>query len=116
MTLPHIFAHNSKLILPQSASLAGVGSHIIDFLASPFVSLAMDPAHEHFAVGTSDGQIRVYDMTMEDSDYRLLHQVDVARILRRRREEELEQMKAAANAGTVLAYNATLLFVHHHHH
>ena len=73
--------------------------HIPTFSASPFLSLAMDPANEQFAVGTSDGQIRVYDMTMEDSDYRLLHQVDVARILRRRREEELEQMKAAANAG-----------------
>ena len=28
MTLLYIFAHNSKLVLPQRASLAGVGSHL----------------------------------------------------------------------------------------
>ena len=32
LTLLYIFAHNSKLTLPQRASLAGVGSHIYIFL------------------------------------------------------------------------------------
>ena len=56
----------------------------------------MDPSNEHFAVGTSDGQIRVYDMV---EDYRLLHHIDVAKILRRKREADEELRKAAANTG-----------------
>ena len=34
LPLLYIFAHNSKLILPQSASLAGIGSHIIVIIYS----------------------------------------------------------------------------------
>ena len=60
----------------------------------------MDPANEHFAVGTADGLVRMYDMT-EENGYRQLHTVDVAKILKKRREALEEQMKAEADSGTL---------------
>ncbi|XP_070578723.1 WD repeat-containing protein 27-like isoform X2 [Ptychodera flava] len=53
--------------------------------ASPFISLTMDLLNPQFAVGSSDGQLRVYDLT-DGNGFRCLHQLDVAKILRKQRE------------------------------
>ncbi|CAH1264288.1 WDR5B [Branchiostoma lanceolatum] len=48
--------------------------------AFPFLSLSHDPTKESFAVGTSDGQVRIYDLS-NGSGFRLLHQVDIGKTI-----------------------------------
>ncbi|XP_066282972.1 WD repeat-containing protein 27-like [Branchiostoma lanceolatum] len=48
--------------------------------AFPFLSLSHDPTKESFAVGTSDGQVRIYDLS-DGSGFRLLHQVDIGKTI-----------------------------------
>jgi WD40 repeat protein len=51
--------------------------------ASPFISLAMNPVHESFAIGSTDGMVRVYDMA-DGHDFRCLHHLNISKLLRRR--------------------------------
>ncbi|XP_019643830.1 PREDICTED: WD repeat-containing protein 27-like isoform X1 [Branchiostoma belcheri] len=48
--------------------------------AFPFLSLSHDPTKESFAVGTSDGQVRIYDLS-DGSGFQLLHQVDIGKTI-----------------------------------
>ena len=53
LTLLYIFAHNSKLILPHRASLAGVGSHIIVVSGILNATFSRNP-HENWLVSSRD--------------------------------------------------------------
>ncbi|XP_006823341.2 WD repeat-containing protein 27-like [Saccoglossus kowalevskii] len=53
--------------------------------ASPFISLSMDATNPQFAVGSSDGQVRVYDLR-DGNGFRCLHHLNVSKLLRKRRE------------------------------
>ncbi|XP_038078106.1 WD repeat-containing protein 27-like isoform X2 [Patiria miniata] len=65
--------------------------------ASPFLSLAMNTNSECFAVGSSDGQVRIFDLT-EGNGYRCLHQLDIAKLLRTQREtKELDKNSSTAS-------------------
>ncbi|XP_035688084.1 WD repeat-containing protein 27-like [Branchiostoma floridae] len=48
--------------------------------AFPFLSMSHDPTKESFAVGTSDGQVRIYDLS-DGSGFRQLHQVDIGKTI-----------------------------------
>lgn len=41
----------------------------------------MNPNHPSFVLGTADGMLRIYDLT-DGNNFRLLHSVDVAKVLR----------------------------------
>ncbi|XP_064602272.1 WD repeat-containing protein 27-like isoform X2 [Liolophura sinensis] len=49
---------------------------------SPFISMAMNPNKEQVAIGTTDGQLRIYDMT-DGNGFRCLHHLDVVKIASR---------------------------------
>ncbi|XP_033101043.1 WD repeat-containing protein 27-like [Anneissia japonica] len=49
---------------------------------SPFLCLALNHESEQVAIGSTDGQVRIYDMS-EDSGFRTLHQLDVAKHLQK---------------------------------
>ncbi|XP_071798693.1 WD repeat-containing protein 27-like [Asterias amurensis] len=66
--------------------------------ASPFLSLVMNPNCEHFAVGTSDGQVRVYDMR-EGNGFRCLHQLDIAKMLQTQRKNKEAERNASEEKG-----------------
>ncbi|XP_013382695.1 WD repeat-containing protein 27-like [Lingula anatina] len=52
--------------------------------SSPFLCLAMNPSEEQFAIGTADGQVRVYDLS-DGNGFRCLHQLDVEKIIQKQK-------------------------------
>ncbi|XP_064622428.1 WD repeat-containing protein 27-like [Lineus longissimus] len=54
--------------------------------SSPFISLAMNPQVEQFAIGTSDGQVRVYDLT-DGNGFRMLNHIDVDKMVFRIKQD-----------------------------
>ncbi|XP_078000774.1 WD repeat-containing protein 27-like [Glandiceps talaboti] len=66
--------------------------------ASPFISLSMDMVNPQFAVGSCDGQMRIYDLT-DGNGFRCLHQLDVAKILRRQREAKDQSVSSPDKTG-----------------
>ncbi|XP_022091006.1 WD repeat-containing protein 27-like isoform X2 [Acanthaster planci] len=75
--------------------------------ASPFLSLVMNQTSEGFAVGSADGQVRIYDTT-EGNGYRCLHHLDVAKMLHTQGDaRELDKNnRAAAGPRTISSHPA----------
>ncbi|XP_076099773.1 WD repeat-containing protein 27-like isoform X1 [Mytilus galloprovincialis] len=55
--------------------------------ASPFISMSMNIEKPQVAIGTADGQVRVYDLT-DGNGFRCLHQLDVEKIVRKQKEKK----------------------------
>eukprot|EP01137_Pigoraptor_chileana_P016279 Opistho-2@72975 len=62
--------------------------------SSPFISLAMDPLADRFAIGSEDGAVRFYDAA-SGANFRCLHTFDVARAIRENRSA-LDRQAAVA--------------------
>ncbi|OWF38257.1 WD repeat-containing protein 27 [Mizuhopecten yessoensis] len=52
--------------------------------ASPFISMAMNLTQPQVAIGTADGQVRVFDLT-DGKGFRQLHQIGVDKIVRKQK-------------------------------
>lgn len=58
--------------------------------ASPFISLAMSLQQPQVAIGSADGQVRVYDLT-DGNGFRCLHHLDVEKIVRKQKEKKVQE-------------------------
>ncbi|XP_011671118.2 WD repeat-containing protein 27 [Strongylocentrotus purpuratus] len=66
--------------------------------ASPFLCLAIDPYSQCVALGTTDGQVRMYDLS-EGKGFRCLHHVDIAKHLRQQNRLKAEQKASTSSQG-----------------
>ncbi|KAL5009013.1 hypothetical protein ScPMuIL_014594 [Solemya velum] len=57
--------------------------------AFPLISLAMNLNQPEFAMGTSDGLIKIFDLT-DGNNFRCLHSIDMSRIMSKMRDKEKE--------------------------
>ncbi|KAK3591286.1 hypothetical protein CHS0354_004335 [Potamilus streckersoni] len=69
--------------------------------ASPFLSLAMSLQQPHVAIGTADGQVKVYDLS-DGNGFRCLYSIDVGKIIRKVKEEKrISQLDSISKQGPV---------------
>ncbi|XP_071833120.1 WD repeat-containing protein 27-like isoform X2 [Apostichopus japonicus] len=68
--------------------------------AYPFLSLAIDPYMEVIALGSSDGQIRVYDIR-DGGGYKLLHQLDAGKFIEKKLAKRKEAINTAVSPATI---------------
>ncbi|XP_041468720.1 WD repeat-containing protein 27-like [Lytechinus variegatus] len=66
--------------------------------ASPFISLTIDPYCQCVALGTTDGQVRIYDLS-EGKGFRCLHHVDIAKHIRQQNRLKAEQKTSTTSQG-----------------
>ncbi|CAH1792268.1 unnamed protein product, partial [Owenia fusiformis] len=63
--------------------------------SSPFISISMHPRLEQFALGSSDGVVRVYDTT-EGNGFRCLNTIDAEKLISKHRYNKLQAATEAA--------------------
>ncbi|XP_071497617.1 WD repeat-containing protein 27-like [Diadema antillarum] len=68
--------------------------------ASPFLCLALDPIHQCVALGTTDGQLRIYDLE-EGKGFRCLHHIDIAKHVRKQTVLKTEQSATSQGPATI---------------
>ncbi|KAJ8045396.1 WD repeat-containing protein 27 [Holothuria leucospilota] len=78
-----------------SSSILIYQSSIIS--AHPFLSLSVDAVQDCIALGSADGQLRVYDIR-DGSGYKLLHQLDVDKMIQRYLEKRKEEPKVIGSS------------------
>ncbi|XP_060081594.1 WD repeat-containing protein 27-like [Ylistrum balloti] len=66
--------------------------------ASPFISMAMNFSQPQVAIGTADGQVRVFDLT-DGKGFRQLHQIDVTKLVRK--QKSAQQTSSPSPTGPV---------------
>jgi WD40 repeat protein len=64
--------------------------------SSPFISIAMNPLQPSFALGTSDGILRIFDLA-DQSDFRCLHFANIAKVLSIADEKRDAPLESASN-------------------
>lgn len=62
--------------------------------ASPFISMAMNLQHPQVAIGSADGQVRVYDLT-DGNGFRCLYQLDVEKLIRKQKEKKAGDLQTS---------------------
>ncbi|XP_033734815.1 WD repeat-containing protein 27-like [Pecten maximus] len=68
--------------------------------ASPFISMAMNLTQPQVAIGTADGQVRVFDLT-DGQGFRQLHQIDVAKLMRKQKSSQQIPSSPSSSSGPV---------------
>ncbi|XP_074657849.1 WD repeat-containing protein 27-like [Tubulanus polymorphus] len=68
--------------------------------ASPFISLTMHPLLEQFAVGSTDGQVRIYDLS-DGKGFRQLHHIDAVKLIKKHGEIQVELEKPISGPKTI---------------
>ncbi|XP_071963936.1 WD repeat-containing protein 27-like [Antedon mediterranea] len=81
---------NNSVLVYQSTIISG----------SPFLCLAWNYENEQVAIGSTDGQVRIYDMN-DSSGFRLLHHIDVAKHLQKAQVSRLHTDQELVEPSTI---------------